>query len=419
MEKSKAKEETMTQAVRRLSAKIERQTDNVKKAGLHYERGQVYYTYENWHNAEKDFSQAIALNPQDSTYWAYRACTYEALNKYDEAIADLTKAIGITPDSVYYYGRGVMYKLAEEYEKALPDIQQAIRMCDNNEEMAVMKQKARQVADEIQKTKTFEERLAPYRLKINLLKEDPELPIFETVIITQDYRELLAVMTLLEEYDLLERFFKEYGRRYLNERLNVEFAWWEPTPLYFITGNKSMEIIKDLPAMLRYLVDNGADVNLTAGDGSTPLWNQTTNAGKPEILQTLLELGANPNQMSTDDEDNENYPLQCCLLPIPDENDENILLPYDALAIEKATLLLNHGADPNLSDTKAWNDYPPLVLAILNGPNTAENRELIKLLLQKGANPNFTDSEEYTPLIHAENNDLAEVKDLLLSFIKK
>jgi ankyrin repeat protein len=50
--------------------------------------------------------------------------------------------------------------------------------------------------------------------------------------------------------------------------------------------------MKEPAKMLKYLAAHGADPNYPAGDGSTPLENQSTGSGNVEIMKALLEAGA-------------------------------------------------------------------------------------------------------------------------------
>nr|AXS01238.1 hypothetical protein [uncultured bacterium] len=281
------------------------------------------------------------------------------------------------------------------------------------------------IEKELQDRKTVEERMAPYVEKIEKAKE--ELKKREPVDFdkyfgsgAQEQSEYAAVMAYMEEYELLERFLNE-KKDIININTRAQFSYWQPSALYFITSKKVREKMKDPCSMIRFLVTHGADVNLAAGDGSTPLWNQTTDGGTPEIMQTLLELRADPNQISKDGE-SEFAPLPFSLLPLPDPQDEEGWLPFDDTAIKKATLLLEHGANPNLA-SPSLSDFPALMMAVTYGfPDEREPDEplspnvlkLIELLLEKGADPNFIDSNGNTPLSLAAENDLLDAGKILL-----
>ena len=251
----------------------------------------------------------------------------------------------------------------------------------------------------------------------------------------EEYAELIATMALFEEYELLNHLFcsKKFSEKapsekafsiadLLNTRVRPAFSAWQPTPLYSITSKKARKMMGDPCKMVRFLHEYGADPNLAAGDGSTPLWNQTNIDCPVEILQTLLEIGADPNQISRDSE-SEWAPLAYCLLPslAEDETDTNNWRPFDKSAIEKATLLLAYGADPNLA-CPCMPELPPLELAFTYGVAQGETwldfelRDLIELLLKSGADPNFTDSNGNTLLSIAAGRELKRVVELLLEY---
>ena len=292
---------------------------------------------------------------------------------------------------------------------------------------------------------SFEERIAPYIEMIDKLKEEISkrgddffgFGEFLHLNDVHDYAELVATMALFEEYELLDRLFNvetefipsrlfneetELIPSLLNTRVRSGFSSWQPTPLYIITTKTAQAKMKDPCKMLRFLVAHGADPNQTAGDGSTSLWNQTCSDGSLVMLQTLLELGADPNQICMNNE-NEWTPLIYCLCPEPDENDENGWLPLDVTAINKAKLLLVHGADPNLVPSSLTGNQP-ISMAIRYGfqtndgdsthPEPSDTLKLIEMLLQRGADPNAVDFEGKTPVMLASENDLPETVKLLL-----
>ncbi|MDR2954754.1 MAG: YrhA family protein [Prevotella sp.] len=391
--------ETLSQAVRRLSKKIEEDPGN---AELYFERGMAYFDHENWYNAEDDFSQALTLNPKKENYLLQHGISYFNQGNWDAAIIDFQQLVS-------------QEKGGENHDNYLVWLRKSCMQKQDNQ--------------------TIEERMAPYAVMIEKLKEEvskqrKEVFSFDQFLelkCCEDYTELVAAMAFFEEYELLKRFLEEKPAideefEILNSYVRPQFAHWMPTPLYFITGYKTRVQMTDPCKMLHLLKAYGGNANMPAGDGSTPLWNQTTPNGVYEIMQTLLKLGANPNQISIDGE-YEWAPLASCLMPNPDENNEESWLPFDALSIKKAKLLLEYGADPNLVNP-SFPDYPPLMLAIQYGfpllqkdePLFSDTLQIIELLLKCGADPDFTDCDGFTPLYLATEYDLLEVGQLLLLY---
>ncbi len=285
----------------------------------------------------------------------------------------------------------------------------------------------------------FENAIAPYikcieKLKAEITKRGNDFIVgisaFLNFKIATELAEFIAVAALLEEYDILNRYFAEIEllgqeseqipsvSKILNIHVSRDFTPWQPTPLHFIILPTTRTMMQDVNKMVRFLAEHGADVNMPASNGSTPLLS-TTFAGCPiSIMQTLLEIGANPNQISINN-GHEKSPLCGCLHTFKYINDDEEIVPFDLEAIEKAKMLLDYGADPNLAgkDDDFVLPFPPLVMAIEYGDTSQpELLELIELLLKKGANPNFTDCYGDTPLSSAIYKNAKTIGELLLLY---
>jgi len=320
--------------------------------------------------------------------------------------------------------------LPEEYDKFRSMTEEAYRL--KNPQTFQLDENRQEHYRQIQSEQSIEEQMVTFLEDIQELKEivskrDPDKDFSDFICEDiQDFAKYIAVMAFFEEYELLEVVLNT-KQDALNTHVHPQFVYWQPTPLYFITGKKAREKMKDPCKMVRFLAAHGADVNKAAGDGSTPLWNQTNYSDSIEMLKTLLELGANPNQTSID-EGIAWTPLINCLRPMKDEDDIGLnyegWIPFDTLAIQKAKLLLEYGADANLA-SPTQPDYPPLMMAISYGFTKKSNLdvtddvtkklmlELLELMLKRSANPNFEDSNRTSPLSLARKGDLPEVVDLL------
>jgi len=264
----------------------------------------------------------------------------------NEMLSELNAAIEHDPDrDKNYYQRGLVFKSKGLWEKAEADFAKAFSLWTD----PLYLHEWREVAKERQATQTLKERMAPYAAIINKIKDisDDPPPFDDTENIST--AELIAALAFFEEYEVLKTVFKsKQFTANVNETVSPAFAYWQPTPLYFITSKKALAIMKDPCKMIRFLSAHGADPNIPAEDGSTMLWNQC-NIGYPiEIMKTLLEIGADPNQTSKDG-DAEWTPLAYCLTRSPAEDEdgnviENMWLPLDNEAMQKAELLLKHGA---------------------------------------------------------------------------
>lgn len=75
------------------------------------------------------YTQAIKLNPHDSTFWNNRAMSKAKMEEHGAAIADATKAIEIKPDyAKAYYRRGVSSLAVVRPKDAVPDFKKALEI---------------------------------------------------------------------------------------------------------------------------------------------------------------------------------------------------------------------------------------------------------------------------------------------------
>ena len=92
-------------------------------------RGAAYVARGQVEEGVADYSQAIALNPNDAIAYKDRGGAYRAKGLYDQAVADYSQAIALTPsDAGAYVGRGDVYKAKGVYDQAIADYTHAIAL---------------------------------------------------------------------------------------------------------------------------------------------------------------------------------------------------------------------------------------------------------------------------------------------------
>ncbi|GBU28616.1 hypothetical protein R84B8_02176 [Treponema sp. R8-4-B8] len=102
---------------------------NPNNLNVYYNRGAAYYAKGELDKAIADYTQVIALNPKDADAYIYRGVMYTAKGELDRAIADYTQAIALNPKlAEAYYNRGEAYFYKGELDRAIADYTQAITL---------------------------------------------------------------------------------------------------------------------------------------------------------------------------------------------------------------------------------------------------------------------------------------------------
>ena len=90
-------------------------------------RGYLSRLKNRYPQALADSTQAIGLNPGYTLAIAGRGETYRMMERYEEALADYNRALELKPDYAFaIVGRARTYRLMERYEEALADYNRAI-----------------------------------------------------------------------------------------------------------------------------------------------------------------------------------------------------------------------------------------------------------------------------------------------------
>ncbi|SVD67337.1 uncharacterized protein METZ01_LOCUS420191, partial [marine metagenome] len=91
----------------------------------YYEKGDEYRKSGNWVMAIGEYTKAIGLDSQFRNAYFYRAYSYSELGQEQNAVADYSIAIQITPGGAAYNNRSISYKALGLYANANADIAQA------------------------------------------------------------------------------------------------------------------------------------------------------------------------------------------------------------------------------------------------------------------------------------------------------
>jgi len=95
---------------------------------IYYNRGTELGQLKRYEEAIADFSRAIAIYPYDVVY-GNRATAYYFLGKYQEALRDFDRAIALNPNNANsYYGRSLTYRILGDYTAAQEDARKSCTM---------------------------------------------------------------------------------------------------------------------------------------------------------------------------------------------------------------------------------------------------------------------------------------------------
>jgi ankyrin repeat protein len=171
------------------------------------------------------------------------------------------------------------------------------------------------------------------------------------------------------------------------------------TPLYVAIYEGHLDIIK-------YLVDNGADIDDTY-NGESALYVTCKHGSHREISIEIIEYLLDVVESDEDEDDEDKY--------INKKGKKGYFTLY--IACDKGdhdivNLLLERGADIN----QATDDGTTELMAAVQENKDNSHLEIIETLLQAGANTGAEDNEDNTALHYAEENDDAEVIELIMQY---
>ncbi len=102
------------------------------QAAIYNNQGCDLYDEGRYDEAIAEYTKAIELDQNDARYYCNRGIAYNQKGQYDLAIADYNKAIELDQnDARYYYNRGIAYTHKGQYDLAIADFNKAIQFSAN------------------------------------------------------------------------------------------------------------------------------------------------------------------------------------------------------------------------------------------------------------------------------------------------
>ena len=103
--------------------------DKIFLSNLKLREGNKYRDEDKHKQAEKAFSEAIELNPDNALAWHNRGWTYVEQKKYQQALNDFNKASALKPNwELPYFGRGWVFNQRKEYAAAVKEYDRVIEL---------------------------------------------------------------------------------------------------------------------------------------------------------------------------------------------------------------------------------------------------------------------------------------------------
>ena len=104
------------------------------RAEAYANRGSIYDEEDKLDEAIADFTAALKLTPGNATLYVLRGTSYGNKSDFQRAITDFTEAIRLDPkDSAAYANRGVAYQETNQNDKAIADYRKALELEPGNE----------------------------------------------------------------------------------------------------------------------------------------------------------------------------------------------------------------------------------------------------------------------------------------------
>ena len=216
----------------------------------------------------------------------------------------------------------------------------------------------------------------------NALDNSGETPLFSALKEEGAMKEALETVTLLLEYGADVNVINGRGLT----PLHYAVTWWDVGYSQYSDHMDIDESKRGHEAIVRLLLDRGAEPNAFGHMGQTPL-HLAAKEGHCEVVQLLLKYGADPR--ATDKEGR---------TPLHEVSRTNSRFPTASVRYEQTVkLLLNRGADPNAGDGNG-------VTALHEAAAVQGNIGAVQQMLIHGADPNSCDCAGQTPLHASVSN---------------
>ncbi len=98
----------------------------------YYHRGMAWTSAKNFEAAVRDYTIAIAQDPDYYEAYNNRGVLYDGLDKIEPAISDFSRSLALHPHYMVYYNRGASYARIGRYREAVEDFTQSLSLKSDN-----------------------------------------------------------------------------------------------------------------------------------------------------------------------------------------------------------------------------------------------------------------------------------------------
>jgi tetratricopeptide (TPR) repeat protein len=102
--------------------------DRRARAKLYLKRGKVWIKKGEYQRAIADLNRALALDPNKPMAYYYRGTAWRLQRRFRKAVEDYTRAISLKKNPAFYYHRSQAYTRMGMVDKAVADMEKAVRL---------------------------------------------------------------------------------------------------------------------------------------------------------------------------------------------------------------------------------------------------------------------------------------------------